>query len=394
MFFTEHYTPEWIFTHKLSMISESTRSDEVCRLLVVGSSKARLGRIFSSLSSTQTSSERLRGNNVHTDILGVRIEYLPCIAKFSSYTNELNVNVRYLESVEYFPHDENGELASTPSSLLPFFDDVTEYRVDSRFPLIAGVAIGSGIEGLDDTTLIDSFIQTMLSGNNNPIHPKIKAINPNPGFSSMRDELTAYKNLSPQEKDEANRHHTMGPEKMVSFVIDFASELILEALNQNQQQSETLLDDILTPQINDVDTKAKADPSHFIDPTKERYFCRICRTSLFGEEDLQDPPHEASRHQFSHRKIQHGVVSTSLNSGRCQSYFLRDSLEWMGNDICNGVSEGKFNCPNCAAKIGTWIWSGTQCSCGTWVVPAIQIPKSKVDVVKPIIADTTQEMIS
>jgi dual specificity phosphatase 12 len=58
-------------------------------------------------------------------------------------------------------------------------------------------------------------------------------------------------------------------------------------------------------------------------------------------------------------------------------------LEWMGDDIKNGYPEGKFHCPTCNAKVGNWIWSGTQCSCGTWVVPAIQIPKGKVDVLTP-----------
>jgi dual specificity phosphatase 12 len=126
-----------------------------------------------------------------------------------------------------------------------------------------------------------------------------------------------------------------------------------------------------------------------IDPSKDRYYCRMCRIALFDENNLQDPPHEASQHQFSYRKVQHGTIDRSSQSDRCQSYFLQTSLAWMGDDILNGVVEGKFTCPKCNAKIGTWIWSGTQCSCGTWVVPAIQIPKSKVDVVKPTIDNPT-----
>lgn len=49
----------------------------------------------------------------------------------------------------------------------------------------------------------------------------------------------------------------------------------------------------------------------------------------------------------------------------------------------NETVEGKFGCPKCDTKIGTWNWSGAQCSCGTWVVPAIQVPRSKVDLVPP-----------
>ncbi|KAG5175166.1 hypothetical protein JKP88DRAFT_229260 [Tribonema minus] len=43
--------------------------------------------------------------------------------------------------------------------------------------------------------------------------------------------------------------------------------------------------------------------------------------------------------------------------------------------------EGKICCPgkHCSARVGTYKWTGSQCSCGTWITPAIQIPKSKVD---------------
>jgi len=41
--------------------------------------------------------------------------------------------------------------------------------------------------------------------------------------------------------------------------------------------------------------------------------------------------------------------------------------------------EGKLVCPNCDTRFGSYVWSGDQCSCGFWVVPAIQVPKSKVD---------------
>ena len=30
-------------------------------------------------------------------------------------------------------------------------------------------------------------------------------------------------------------------------------------------------------------------------------------------------------------------------------------------------------------RLGSYCWSGMQCSCGTWVAPALQVVKSKVD---------------
>jgi len=68
----------------------------------------------------------------------------------------------------------------------------------------------------------------------------------------------------------------------------------------------------------------------------------------------------------------------------CQSIFLADGLDWMG-DISQSP-EGKLSCPNlkCGSKLGLYKWHGTQCSCGTWVVPAIMIQKSRVDAINPV----------
>ncbi len=43
--------------------------------------------------------------------------------------------------------------------------------------------------------------------------------------------------------------------------------------------------------------------------------------------------------------------------------------------------EGKLCCPNarCQTRLGGFNWSGSQCSCGSWVVPAVQVVASRVD---------------
>jgi dual specificity phosphatase 12 len=46
-------------------------------------------------------------------------------------------------------------------------------------------------------------------------------------------------------------------------------------------------------------------------------------------------------------------------------------------------TEGKLACPKCSCKVGQWNWSGAQCSCGSWVTPAIQVPLSRVDKIFP-----------
>jgi hypothetical protein len=53
-------------------------------------------------------------------------------------------------------------------------------------------------------------------------------------------------------------------------------------------------------------------------------------------------------------------------------------MDWMDQDL---LDQGKLMCPNakCQSRIGTFSWSGSQCSCGTWVTPYIKLIKSKVD---------------
>jgi hypothetical protein len=69
----------------------------------------------------------------------------------------------------------------------------------------------------------------------------------------------------------------------------------------------------------------------------------------------------------------------SSKSRSCTSYFIQEALQWMkaaSEDI-----EGKLVCPHgrCGQRLGMIRWAGGQCSCGTWVTPAIQLNKSAVD---------------
>lgn len=87
------------------------------------------------------------------------------------------------------------------------------------------------------------------------------------------------------------------------------------------------------------------------------YRCRYCRTELFTSETTE--------------------VHDRLNSSQpCQNVFLSESPSWLSLE-----SEGKILCLNekCRAKLGSWSWSGFNCSCGTWVAPSFQFSRGKVD---------------
>lgn len=60
----------------------------------------------------------------------------------------------------------------------------------------------------------------------------------------------------------------------------------------------------------------------------------------------------------------------------CSSLFLQEALEWMGD---TSKQTGKLYCPKCQCRLGSYQWSGSQCSCGHWQVPSFQISISRID---------------
>jgi dual specificity phosphatase 12 len=324
-----------------------------CRIIVLGTMRQRLMKVMS-----------LIGGEEDTIEAGISLEYLPCVPVFDSYQNEEGETIRYLVQVDYF--GQNATLKK-PESLLPFFDD----DEGGEFAAISGVAIGGGVdEHPDDIARLSKFLDTMSNVRSIPV----KVIKPNPEYTTMKEELAAYRQLSPDEKEKATRLRSLGPGKMADFAVQFARQIVRETLEGPAvEQQPAVQQEQPVEQEPFVQVVA---PRPLLDPDKRRYSCRKCRTILFGEDDLQDPPHVPSKHQFSYQRRRDGTTA------ECQSIFLQGGLDWMGDDL-SSVEEGKFNCHRCNAKLGVWHWSGAQCSCGTWVVPAVQIPRTRVDVVEP-----------
>ncbi|KAL1199833.1 putative inactive dual specificity protein phosphatase-like [Cardamine amara subsp. amara] len=68
------------------------------------------------------------------------------------------------------------------------------------------------------------------------------------------------------------------------------------------------------------------------------------------------------------------------DQNQCTSIFV-EPIKWMNSAMEDDVSEGKLLCPKCKAKIGSFDWSGSYCSCGSKIVPAFQLQMSRVDVI-------------
>jgi len=77
--------------------------------------------------------------------------------------------------------------------------------------------------------------------------------------------------------------------------------------------------------------------------------------------------------------------------GRCSSIFLGEALRWMGAAAAASEVEAKLACPGCAARVGAIRWAGGQCSCGTWVCPAIALSKKALDFAPPFLVQQQQQ---
>ncbi|KAG0364875.1 protein-tyrosine phosphatase-like protein [Gamsiella multidivaricata] len=114
--------------------------------------------------------------------------------------------------------------------------------------------------------------------------------------------------------------------------------------------------------------------------------CKKCRRALAARDNVISHTPGQGQNAFEYRKrdatlhlsqaIQSDISTIQPQSSIiCQSHFI-EPVEWIQG--LHGLN-GKIACPKCDSKLGTFNWSGEQCSCGTWVTPAFMLHKGKVD---------------
>ncbi|KPI85659.1 hypothetical protein ABL78_5280 [Leptomonas seymouri] len=132
-------------------------------------------------------------------------------------------------------------------------------------------------------------------------------------------------------------------------------------------------------------------------PPRTYFTCRRCRTTLFSAQDIvPHDPGDGAKKTFKYRRggPQHdaeaagGVPSDFSYVGACTSYFLDpDQSPWVADELREANATGAvvepdtIYCPNvrCRANLGTQSWTGSQCSCGSWVTPGFRIRARAVD---------------
>ncbi|KAI9308279.1 dual specificity protein phosphatase 12-like protein [Cunninghamella echinulata] len=77
------------------------------------------------------------------------------------------------------------------------------------------------------------------------------------------------------------------------------------------------------------------------------------------------------------------LAALATTNQSCSSYFI-EPMEWMEQLQNSGEVQGRIDCPKCYSKLGSYNWSGEQCSCGRWITPAFMLHRKQVDEIKRI----------
>ncbi|ODQ67180.1 dual specificity protein phosphatase 12 [Nadsonia fulvescens var. elongata DSM 6958] len=117
---------------------------------------------------------------------------------------------------------------------------------------------------------------------------------------------------------------------------------------------------------------------------KSQLRCKKCRQPLASSQSfIIHTPKENDTYKWSKSKgsnfgPRNGLLQNSSLAPECMQFYT-EPVQWMKEELDQGEYEGKFSCPKCKSKVGSYKWHGSTCSCGEWVTPAIEISRSKVD---------------
>lgn len=107
--------------------------------------------------------------------------------------------------------------------------------------------------------------------------------------------------------------------------------------------------------------------------------CKKCRRVVALQENVVNHiPGEGESSFEWHRRSSGSNYFNKYDELECTSIFV-EPLRWM-KTVEEGALEGKLWCTHCEGRLGYFNWSGIQCSCGSWITPAFQLHKSRVDI--------------
>ncbi|KAL3632575.1 hypothetical protein CASFOL_025559 [Castilleja foliolosa] len=170
----------------------------------------------------------------------------------------------------------------------------------------------------------------------------------------------------------------------MGFKVDHASPIYkrfrLKVLGDSYNRGENIdgskfgVDPGLPAELVTSNTEASTDKAS--PPPTRAYRCKKCRRLVALQENVLD--HVPGEGETSFEWHKRRSSNSYSRDEECSSIFV-EPLRWM-TTVEEGGLEGKLLCAHCEARLGNFNWSGIQCSCGSWITPAFQLHKSRVDI--------------
>lgn len=108
------------------------------------------------------------------------------------------------------------------------------------------------------------------------------------------------------------------------------------------------------------------------------YRCKKCRKIVASQNNVVEHIPGEGEESFGWHKRKGRDLFNKSEEAECSSIFV-EPLRWM-TAVEEGALQGKLSCVHCEARLGYFNWSGIQCNCGSWITPAFQLHKNRVDI--------------
>ncbi|XP_050415369.1 dual specificity protein phosphatase 12 [Patella vulgata] len=242
------------------------------------------------------------------------------------------------------------------SDLLTYFEECNEFINEGREKGSVLVHCFAGVSR--SATLVLAYIMNKSNISFDEALSIVKTqrpiVSPNEGF---KQQLRLYEGMGCKIDPQSNSYRQYRLIKL--------SRAIQAGVYQGQ-----IPDDVLN---NHIDNR----------PNLNVYKCRKCRHTLFKSSSLLSHSVGAGESSFDWRcklgrENGDGAVTVTKDDTPCDQSLFIEPMKWMLSYLKN--MDGKIPCPKCSAKLGSFVWYGERCPCGTWVAPAFHIQASKVDV--------------
>lgn len=172
----------------------------------------------------------------------------------------------------------------------------------------------------------------------------------------------------------------------MGFKVDHSSSIYkrfrLKVLGDSYNRGEKIdsskfaADPGLTKKEASIGTEAASQKQEVI-PTPA-FRCKKCRRVVALQENVVTHVPGEGESSFEWNRRSSGNNYNTYGELECTSVFV-EPLRWM-KSVEEGALEGKLWCTHCEGRLGYFNWSGIQCSCGSWITPAFQLHKSRIDI--------------